>query len=135
MKFRWKVTLCSVCLLSVLFGAGSGILLSLSFSNALSREVASAQASYGSLLNTLQIAEELGALRSSRQLSELLSQLVPADTAWAALEITSGQDVLLRSGDPVEFLDAAAPARDDQNTVSYFSGPQGRRYLQISGCF
>lgn len=135
MKFRWKVTLCSVCLLSVLFGAGSGILLSLSFSNALSREVASAQASYGSLLNTLQIAEELGALRSSRQLSELLSQLVPADTAWAALEITSGQDVLLRSGDPVEFLDAAAPARDDQNTVSYFSGPQGRRYLQISGRF
>lgn len=135
MKFRWKMALCTVCLLSVLFGAGSGILLSLSFSSALSREIASAQASYSSLLSTLQMAEKLGALRSSRQLSELLTQLVPADTAWAALEITSGQDTLLRSGDPVEFLDSAAAIRDDQNTLAYFSGPQGQRYLQISGRF
>lgn len=135
MKFRWKMALCTVCLLSVLFGAGSGILLSLSFSSALSREIASAQASYSSLLSTLQMAEKLGALRSSRQLSELLTQLVPADTAWAALEITSGQDTLLRSGDPVEFLDSAAATRDDQNTLAYFSGPQGQRYLQISGRF
>lgn len=56
MKFRWKVTLCSVCLLSVLFGAGSGILLSLSFSNALSREVASAQASYSAYFSASAVA-------------------------------------------------------------------------------
>ena len=38
MKFRLKTTLCMVCLVSLLFGAGSCALISLSFQNALERE-------------------------------------------------------------------------------------------------
>ena len=38
MKFRLKTTLCMVCLVSLLFGAGSCALISFSFQNALERE-------------------------------------------------------------------------------------------------
>lgn len=40
MKFRLKTTLCMVCLVSLLFGAGSCALISFSFQNALEREQA-----------------------------------------------------------------------------------------------
>ena len=136
MKLCWKVTLCTVCLLSVLFGAGSSILLSLSFSNALERERVSAQEGYRSVLGTMQLAEELGALRNSQQLSGLLAQLVPQEAAaWSALELTSGGEVLLRSGAAAGSLRSTKPPQDDQNTVSYLSDSQGRHYIQISGCF
>lgn len=137
MKFRWKVMLCTVCLISVLFGVGSSMLLSLSFSNALDRERSAAQDSYRALLGTLQLAEEMSALRNSRQLSDLLTQLAPQDAAaWSALQLTSGDDVILRTGDAVgSMVGTAAAVQEDQNTISYFSDPRGRRYLQLSGCF
>jgi signal transduction histidine kinase len=136
-KFRWKVTLCTVCLMSVLFGIGSSMLLSHSFSNALERERAAAQDSYRSLLETLQLAEEMGALRNNRQLSDLLTQLTPQEAAaWSALELLSGETVILRTGDAVGSLVHSASAdREDQNTVAYFSDPRDRQYLQLSGRF
>lgn len=45
MKFRLKTTLCMVCLVSLLFGAGSCALISFSFQNALEREQAAARTS------------------------------------------------------------------------------------------
>ncbi len=143
MKFRWKVTVCTVCLLSVLFGAGSTLLLSYSFQNALEQEVEAAKESYSSILGTMQMAEELGALQNNGQLAALFSQLSPQKAAgWAALELTTGtlgsdeeRKVLLRSGNAVEQIEDAAIADEGENVISYFSTPEGRNYLQISGCF
>lgn len=137
MKFRWKVMLCTVCLMSVLFGVGSSLLISLSFSNALDRERSAAQDSYRALLGTLQLAEDMGALRNTRQLSDLLTQLTPREAAaWSGLELTSGEEVILRTGDAVDsMVGSAAAVQEDRNTISYFSDPRGRHYLQLSGCF
>ena len=53
MKFRLKTTLCMVCLVSLLFGAGSCALISFSFQNALEREQAAARSAYALLVRTL----------------------------------------------------------------------------------
>ena len=57
MKFRLKTTLCMVCLVSLLFGAGSCALISFSFQNALEREQAAARSAYALLVRTLQLVE------------------------------------------------------------------------------
>ena len=43
MKIAWKVALATLCILVVFFGAGSCLLISLSFRSALTREVDVAQ--------------------------------------------------------------------------------------------
>lgn len=143
MKFKWKVTFCIICLLSVLFGVESTLLLTHSFSNALEQKIEAAKESYNSLFGTMQLTEELGALQNNGQLAALFSQLSPPKAAgWAALELTpgtaiseEGKKVLLRSGSDVESLDDALIANEDQNVISYFATPEGKNYLQISGCF
>lgn len=143
MKFKWKVTVCIICLLSVLFGVGSTLLLSHSFSTALEQKVEAAKESYNSLLGTMQMAEEMGALQNNGQLAVLFSQFSPQEAAgWAALELTTGtlgsqegKKVLLRSGNAVKSIDGTMAASEDQNVISYFSTSEGRNYLQISGCF
>ncbi len=55
MKFRLKIMLSMLGLLSVLFGAGGSLLIALSFQNALEREQAASYNAYQMVLGTLQI--------------------------------------------------------------------------------
>lgn len=138
MKFRWKLTLCMVCLLALLFSAGSTALIALSFESALAREQAAAQDSYRLLLSTLQLADEMGAWRSSRQLSNMLAQLTPrSGPTWAAMRLTDTDGTeLYRQGEMAsELLAGAVPADTAHSTAAIFTGSNGRRYLQISGHF
>ena len=43
MKFRLKIMACMLCLVSILFGAGSSALILISFQNGLAREKQSAE--------------------------------------------------------------------------------------------
>ena len=53
MKFRTKVVVCMISILSIIFGAGSSALILNSFNSALDREKKSAIQSYEMILNTL----------------------------------------------------------------------------------
>ncbi len=136
MKFRWKLTLSMLCLLSLIFSVGASALISLSFESALAREQRAAQDSYRMLLSTLQVADELGAWRSNRQLSNLLGQLSPrGSSGWAALVLTdeNGGEIY-RQGEAAAHFRETASADDSHNITAYFLDGTGRHYLQISGC-
>ena len=75
MKFRLKTTLCMVCLVSLLFGAGSCALISLSFQNALEREEAAAKSAYELLFHTLQLVETVEVWSQPQDVVQVLQQL------------------------------------------------------------
>ncbi len=138
MKFRWKLTLSMLCLLSLVFSIGASALISLSFESALAREEKSAQASYRMLLSTLQVADEMGAWRSNRQLSSLLGQLTPqGGSGWAALRLTDaeGSELYAQGDAAAYFLQDAGTPDATHNTAAFFQDAAGRHYLQITGCF
>ena len=112
MKFRLKITLALVCLLSLLFGGGSSALISLSFQNALAREQAAAKASYYQLLHTFQLVERVEVWSQPQDAVQVVQQLsAQGGQSWAALSLTAGEDVLVTQGVPAQgFLDWWTPA-------------------------
>ena len=60
MKFRLKITICMIWLLTLAFGIGGSMLIALNFSNAFEREKATALSSHQMLLSALQIVDEAG---------------------------------------------------------------------------
>lgn len=59
MKFRLKITLCMLGLLSVLFGIGGSLLIALSFEASLERERETSYNAYQMVLGTLQIVNSV----------------------------------------------------------------------------
>lgn len=95
MTFRLKITLCMLGLLSVLFGVGGGLLITLSFHDSLEREEASAYSAYQMVLGTLQIVNSASEQTDYADVSDTLRQLFEQNEgSWNALRLyTSSQTV------------------------------------------
>ena len=95
MKFRLKTTLCMVCLVSLLFGAGSCALISFSFQNALEREQAAARSAYALLVRTLQLVETVEVWSQPQDVVQVLQQLsAQGNKSWSALSLETEQEFL-----------------------------------------
>lgn len=134
MKFRLKIALALVCLLSLLFGGGISALISLSFQSALAREQAAAKASYDQLLHTLQLVERVEVWSRPQDAVQVVQQLsAQGGQAWAALSLTAGEDVLLSQGAPaqgfVDLRDLVDAGHCAQGAFAW----EGRHYLQLTG--
>lgn len=135
MKFRWKVTLCMLSLLSVLFAVGSSALISISFQSALEREKASAREAYRMLLGTLQVVDGLEEWEDEKAVSGIVEQLSSQSVStWSALRIFAESEILLRQGEAAEaFVDLSEHVDLDHYALSSFRDKTGRQYLQLSG--
>ena len=95
MKFRIKMTLCMLSLLSVLFGAGGSLLIAESFQDTLEREKEAAFASCRMVWTALQIVNGLDPYLDGDALAQTMDQLYEQDrTGWAALRLRTEKDTL-----------------------------------------
>lgn len=134
MKFRLKIALALVCLLSLLFGGGSSALISLSFQSTLAREQAAAKASYDQLLHTLQLVERVEVWSRPQDAVQVVQQLsAQGGQAWAALSLTAGEDVLLSQGAPAQGFVDLRDLVDGGHCAQGAFAWEGRHYLQLTG--
>ena len=132
MKFRLKVVLCMVCLVSLLFGGGSCALISLSFQSALEREQTAARASYDLLLRTLQLVGQAEDWKRPQAVSRGLEQLAGQDTfTWSALCLSAGDSHLYQQGKAAQSFLALEVAPEQDAMTSFRHG--GQHYLQLTG--
>ena len=75
MKFRLKITICTVWLLALALGVGGGLLICRSFSTAMERERTAAVSSYQMTLNTLQMIHAGSVQKDASTLTDVLEQL------------------------------------------------------------
>ena len=95
MKFRIKMTLCMLALLSVLFGAGGSLLIAESFQDTLEREKDAAFASCRMVWTALQIVNGLDPYLDGDALARTMAQLYEQDrSGWAALRLRTDSSVL-----------------------------------------
>ena len=98
MKFRLKMTLCMLSILSVLFGAGGSLLISGFFQDSLEREKDAAFSSYRMAWSALQIVNSLTPYLDGEAIAQTMDQLCRQDrTAWSALRLTTADGVLFES--------------------------------------
>lgn len=92
MKFRTKMTICMIWLLSFAYGIGGCLLISSSFQASLDAEKLSAQRSCQMLLNTLSV------LGSYNDVPETLKMLDGEQMEWSGLQVTSNGATIYRNG-------------------------------------
>lgn len=133
MKFRVKMTLCMLGLLSLLFGIGGSALISLSFQNSLGREKDAAWQSYQMSFQTLQIVNELETSLDYERMSHTLEQLSQQSFAsWAAMRLESAEEIIYEYGD-IAIQSGAELPREGQCLFRYSAEEEGRRLLILSG--
>ena len=137
MKFRLKIMVCMLCLVSVLFGVGSSALILISFQNGLEGEKQSAENSYRMLMYTLQMAGNMGALSGTDDIRETLRQMTgQRESYWHAVALSSEDEMLYSYGQTTGYLSRAEGRGSEESwVVTSFRTDDGRNYLRISGGF
>ena len=98
MKFRLKMTLCMLAVLSLLFGAGGSLLISGFFRDSLEREKDAAFASYRMAWSALQIVNSLTPYLDEDAITQTMDQLCRQDSpAWTSLRLTTVDNVVYES--------------------------------------
>lgn len=130
MRFRLKITVCMVWLLTLACGLSGTLLITRSFSDAMQRERASAEEAYRSTVRTVQLIGTVGLRRDRAAISATLERL-RGSAAWCALYLSQDGETVYGSGS-VRAPQAALPDDAAQCSVQRFSA-DGGQYLQISG--
>ena len=136
MKFRIKIMVCMLCLVSVLFGVGSSALILISFQNGLEQERDTAENSYRLLIYTLQMSGETETY-SEEDMQDTLRQIAGQRGSYWDLIALSGDDGLLYSqGKAAEYLTRTEERGDeDVCVVTSFRTDDGDTYIRVSGGF
>lgn len=138
MRFHLKITLCMLALLSLLFGAGSSLLISASFRDALEREKTAAFGDYRMAWGTLQIVNSLNPYLDRKAISQTMEQLYKQNgAAWTDLRLSTGEEIIYEAGAvQSSFLQAAGDMEVPGPGGCLFrvvDGPEGSRFLVFSG--
>lgn len=135
MKFRWKITSCMICLLSLLFGIGGSALISISFQTSLDQKEQSARESYQQVLETLQMADQLNLWMDEKSAADTLRQLT-SQGIYSAIQLSSGDGILYKKGDfTADFMDLSGKTKNGHLAVAYLKDTKGTPFLQLSSSF
>lgn len=138
MKFRTKLTLCMLGLLSLLLGVAGSALISTSFSTALERERESAYRMYQMALQSLQLVNSASRQANYDDISGILEQLSGANAAsWAGLRLYASGGTLYERGAGAIWGEKAggSGAAPGNSSIRYVSLGEREHYLMISGAF
>ena len=130
MKFRLKITICTVWLLALALGLGGGLLICQSFSAAMERERTAAVSAYQMTLNTLQMVNAGSFQKDTTTLISALEQLT-AEQSWAAVRLRDQSGSVFSSGEAAGQLRNLATKSGSCTVQTFRVGDVS--YLQISG--
>lgn len=133
MKFRVKLTLYMLAVLSLLFGAGGSLLIWGSFRDSLEREKDAALASYRMAWSALQIVNGLTPYLDEEAIAGTMEQLWEQNrSAWLALCLATETDILYESGPSLRPLLEGEPP-SDACLIRLSPSETGERRLILSG--
>lgn len=133
MKFSVKIMLSMLCLLSLLFGIGGSLMISLSFSDSLERERSAAYNSYQTVLSTLQIVNNIDRQINYDDIGNILEQLSNQKTdSWTALRLYNSEKSVYEIG-VFDFESAGRENPERQSIIQQLVSKEGKHYLIVSG--
>ena len=131
MRFRVKMTICMIWLLSLAFGVGGSLLISISFNNSIEREKEAALNSFQYVLRTLQLVNEASTLPNNSDILDVIQQMESRGmNDFSAISLSEyGGETLYSSGSGglAQLGDAAS------NSLTLVSDDAGNRHFKVAG--
>lgn len=131
MRFRVKITICMIWLLSLAFGIGGSLLISISFNNSIDREKESALSSFQYVLRTLQLVNDVSTLPNNSDILNVIRQMESKgmnDFFAISLSEYEGETLYSKGSEELAQLSGA-----DDNSLTLVSDSGGRRYFKVAG--
>jgi len=120
-------------LLSMLFGIGGSLLITISFQNSLKQERESACHMYQTVLETLQIVNDVNNQFAYEDIINILRQLSGQNRAsWAALKLHNNEQTIFQEG-KISFAVLETEAEPGHCTVRYRLSEEEGEFLILSG--
>jgi len=135
MKFRVKVTLVVISLLSLLFGIGGAVLINTTFQNSIEREKNVAQKSYNMILNTLILINDASDWSSSEDISEVIKRVSIQEDIFCATRLSSDSEIVYSEGDTVSDLINLKENVDRTHVACRVVEGDKGYFLQLCGSF
>lgn len=136
MKFRTKVVVCMICIISIVYGVGSAALMSVSFKNSLDREKQSANQSYKMILGMLQVANNFEKLTSKNDVLEIIETLENKNLgSWDSLRLYSKDKIVYEDGEICDKFVKTDVSMDAKHYELSYLKYNNQRYIQTSGMF
>ena len=126
MRFRQKILLAMVWLLTLSYGVGGALLISRSFRTGLAQEQANAVSSYEMTLQTVQLVNLLDMRQDFSNIRAALDRMDQVSNQAGVLLARAGT-VIYQAGEPTDVLPEAGDSR------MLLFARAGRHYLQLSG--
>lgn len=135
MRFQTKIVFSILLLIVVAFGAGSSLLLMLSFQSSMEREKSAALHNYQVLLYSLDVVD--GSYPSSlyADMYNILYQLDVQDSGWCALRLKQDNIILYSSLQKGAFQNDLTKEMPMHQYAMQVFHDEGECYLQIAGKF
>ena len=105
MKFRYKVTICMISLIALIFGIGGTVLLYMSFNNSLEREKVSATKSFNMLINTFSFVNQASRWTTTDEISEDFDKIVNQNDFFDTARLCKDKDVIYKKNNKVQIMD------------------------------
>lgn len=97
MRFRTKLSVCMMLLISIVYGIGGTLLISLSFRGSLRLEQEQALQTYKSLRSMLILVDSLSEQTTEKDVADALKQLSDQNPDWRALRLYTKDTVIFES--------------------------------------
>ena len=131
MRFRVKMTICMIWLLSLAFGVGGSLLISISFNNSIEREKEAALNSFQYVLRTLQLVNEVSTLPNNSDILDVIQQMESKgmnDFSAISLSEHGGETLYSSGSEELAQLGGAA-----SNSLTLVSDDAGNRHFKVAG--
>ena len=131
MRFRVKMTICMIWLLSLAFGVGGSLLISISFNNSIEREKEAALNSFQYVLRTLQLVNEVSTLPNNSDILDVIQQMESRgmnDFSAISLSEHGGETLYSSGSEELAQLGGAA-----SNSLTLVSDDAGNRHFKVAG--
>lgn len=131
MRFRVKITICMIWLLSLAFGIGGSLLISTSFNNSIAREKESALSSFQHVIGTLQLVNDFSSLPDNSDILNVIEQMEAKgmnDYSAISLSEYDGGTLYSKGNEEVAQL---GNAKD--NSLTLVTDSSGNRHFKVAG--
>lgn len=125
MKFRHKLLLCMIWLLTLSYGIGGTVLIEQSFQSGLAEKKESAAASYQMTLQTVSLIGTIDLQQSLSTVSAALSKM-EASSDWSSVWLQKGNSTIYKSG---EAFTALSPEKKPLQAIFSY---EDNHFIQIS---
>lgn len=135
MKFRVKVTVVVISLLSILFGVGGTALINTTFRGSIQREQVTAEKAYNMMFNTIVMVSEASDWSSEEEISDAIKKITAQEEMFCSTRLSSADEIIYREGQVAnEMADNRQKVEPGYVICQVFKGQSGY-YFQQTGCF